>query len=82
MRTITTKQLYKTLSRELLDLPFSITKSGHVVAVVSRPIDDNTSRPELLSRQSEGKKSRPSRPVVRALQDDIDRYFKPHQKKQ
>ena len=66
-RHITIKQLYKTLSKELTDLPFSITKNGEVIAIVSRPkgnmsrpIDDKASRPDVLSRPLDAQKSRPA----------------------
>ena len=83
-RHITIKQLYKTLSKELIDLPFSITKNGEVVAIVSRPkgnmsrpIDDKASKPDVLSRPLDAQKSRP---IVKDLQHDIDEFFKPNLK--
>ena len=81
MRTITIKQLYKSLSKELGDLPFQITKNGEVVAIVSRP-KGNMSRPiDVLSRPLDTQKSRPADKVrqdtipklkeqMAAMQDD------------
>ena len=81
MRTITIKQLYKSLSKELGDLPFQITKGGVPIAVVLGL--DQKVNVSLDQEPKSKKKSRPEKKInaTAGFTQSEDEFFKPMPKK-
>jgi len=78
MRTITIKQLYKSLSRELGNLPFHITKGGVPIAVVLGL--DQKVNVSLDQEPKSKKKSRPKKEIISPApmeENPYDPYFRP-----
>ena len=64
MRQVPIKQLYKALSKELDDLPFTITKKGVAIAIVlGRGLDE-----EQEKGLDKTRKSRPSKVDNKAIE--------------
>ena len=71
MRKVTIKQLYKDLSKELADLPFTITRRGVPIAVVGG-LDDTKGLD-----QKPVKRVAKSRPIENP---HVDHFFRPRPK--
>ena len=83
MREVSIKSLYRGLSREVLELPFAITRSGRVIGYVVESLDQKPEKAQSLDQEPKKGLDQPQKGLDLESKTDkgLDRsFFRPFSK--